>query len=103
MDIGIFGDRRTRLPPDWKKETVVTVFGDTDLDASAGSAPHASLTVVALFGDTTVRVPPGARVIAGGFKLFGDRKVATSSGEGPQIRLNVYGLLGDLEVTDQHL
>ncbi len=101
MNIGIFGDRRSRLPAEWTKETVVTLVGDTDVDGSAGAGPDASLTVVFGFGDTTVRVPSGARVTTGGFGLLGDRKVEVSGSGGPEIRVAAYGLFGDVTVTDQ--
>ena len=100
MHINIFGDRQARVPQGWVKETLVGIFGDSTLDASADPGPGASLTVFGLFSEATVRVPPGARVSDGGFSLFGDRSVDVPSGEGREIRINAYGAFCDLKVVE---
>ena len=101
MHLTIFGDREARVAPGWLKETLVTIFGDSTLDASAEPAPGASLTVFGLFSEATVRVPPGSRVTDGGVSLFGDRSVAVPSGDGEEIRINAYGAFCDLKVVEQ--
>ncbi|MDQ4096569.1 MAG: hypothetical protein M3144_01700 [Actinomycetota bacterium] len=98
--IGIFGDRRARLPRGWTKETVVGLFADSDLDAIDAPGPGASITFFGLFSDATVRIPAGFRVSEGGFSLFGDRRVDVSSGEAGEIRIDAYGLFCDLKVTE---
>lgn len=100
MHVNVFGDRKARLSPGWAKETVVTIFGDSTLDASAEPGPNASLTVFGLFSEATVRVPPGARVSEGGVSLFGDRTVDIGGGEGGEIRINAYGAFCDLKVVE---
>jgi hypothetical protein len=100
MHVNIFGDRRARLSPGWVKETLVGIFGDSSLDASAKPGPGASLTVFGLFSETTVRVPRGARVTEGGVSLFGDRNVDVPAGDGGEIRINAYGAFCDLKVVE---
>lgn len=101
MILTIFSDRRGALPADWTKETAVAIFGDAWLDGSSTAGPRASLTFVGLFGDLTVRVPPGSRIRERGFSLFGDRQITVAPGDGPEIRLTSYGLFGDVTITDQ--
>ena len=101
MRFTIFGDRRAQLPPGWTKETLVGVFGDSTLDASAEPGPGASLTLINFFSETTVHVPRGARVAEGGFTLFGDQQVDVPDGEGAEVRINAYGLFGDLKVVEK--
>ncbi len=101
MHITIFGDRKARLSPGWAKETLVGIFGDSTLDASAFPGPGASLTVIGFFSEATVRVPTGARVTEGGVSLFGDRSVDVPAGDGGEIRINAYGAFCDLKVVGQ--
>ncbi len=101
MHITIFGDRKTRLSPGWVKETLVSVFGDSTLDASADPGPGPVLTVIGLFAEATVRVPAGARITDGGLSLFGDRSVDVPPGEGAEVRINAYGAFCDLKVVGQ--
>ncbi len=101
MHVNIFGDRRARLSPGWVKETVVGIFGDSTLDASADPGPNASLTVIGLFSETTVRVPQGARVTERGVSLFGDRSVDVAGGTGGEIRVKADGAFCDLKVVEQ--
>jgi hypothetical protein len=101
MYVTIMGDRRATLPTGWTKETIVSVFGDAHIDASAGAGPGAKVTFIALAGDAVIRVPPGSRITGGGFSLLGDRKIDVSPGDGPEISVNVYTLFGDLQVDDR--
>jgi hypothetical protein len=98
MNVMLLGDRRVSLPSNWSNETIVSLAGDAELDGSGGSAANATVTFVALFGDLTLRVPPGSRVSLGGFGLFGDRNVSVPPGDGPDIRVNAYGLFSDVKV-----
>ncbi|CAN5212899.1 hypothetical protein BH20ACT9_BH20ACT9_08790 [soil metagenome] len=97
MNVGIFGDRRIRLSPDQAQETIVSVLGDVEVDASSVASP-ATVRLFGVLGDVTVRVRPGARVSVGGFTAFGDRNVDTQPGDGPQIRVETYGLAGNVKV-----
>lgn len=100
MIVAILGDRQTRLPSDWTKETVVAVAAEARFDAAAGAAPRAALTFVGLAGDLVLRVPPGSRVAESGLTLLGDRKVAVTAGDGPEVTVKVYGLFVDVTITD---
>jgi hypothetical protein len=101
MFVAILGDRRSRLPADWTRETAVALAAEADFDASGGAGPGASLTFVGVAGDLVLRVPPGSRVREGGFSLLGDRRVQVTSGDGPEIQVKVFGLFSDVKVTDQ--
>ena len=103
MHFGVFGDRRAQLPPGWTRETVVGVFGDTTLDASAEPGPDPALTVISVFSETVVYVPKGSRVAEDGFSLFCDSEVDVSAGgEGAAgVRIRMFGLFGDLKVVEQ--
>lgn len=98
MHVLLLGDRKISLPSNWSKETIVSLAGEAELHGSEGSAANATVTFVALFGDLTLRVPPGSRVILGGFGLFDDRIVNVPPGDGPDIRVNAYGLFSDVKV-----
>lgn len=97
MNVGLFGDRRIRLSPDQAQETVVSVLGDVEVDASSVANP-ATVRLFGVLGDVTVRVRPGARVSVGGFTAFGDRNVNAEPGDGPPVRVETYGLAGDVKV-----
>ena len=97
----IFGDRRTTLPAGWTRETIVSVLGDTWIDASAGAGTDATVKLIALAGEAVIRVPPGSRITDGGFSLFGDRKIEVSPGDGPEMSVDAYTLFGDLVVSDR--
>ena len=101
MYMTILGDRRATLPAGWTKKTIVSVLGDTQIDASAGAGTGATVTFIALAGEAVIRVPPGSRISDGGFSLFGDREIEVSPGDGPEIRVNSYSLFGDLVVSDR--
>ena len=102
MQISIFGDRRGRMPPGWVKETLVGIFGDLTLNASARPGSGASLTVFGLFSEATVHVPPGARVTQGGFSVFGDHEIDVPGDNGDsEIRIKTYGLFCDTKVIEE--
>jgi hypothetical protein len=101
MFVAILGDRRSTLPSDWTKQTVLAVAAETQFDASAGAGRDASLTFIGLFGDLEVRVPPGSRVTESGLSLVGDKEIQLSAGDGPQITVKVYGLFSDVKITDR--
>ena len=101
MFVAILGDRHSRLPVDWTKETAIAIAAEAALAAAAGAGPGASLTFVGLAGDLVLRVPVGSRVREGGFSLLGDRQIQVGAGDGPEIQLKVYSLFSDVKVTDQ--
>ena len=71
MFVAILGDRKMRLPADWKSETVLAIAAEASFDASAGAGPGASITFVGVGGDLEVKVPPGSRVRESGFSPSG--------------------------------
>lgn len=99
MDLAVFGDRQTRLPVGGGSETVVSLFADVEVDASAVTGPTA-LTFVGLAGEVKIHVPAGARVVTSGFSLAGDRSVQVTPVEGPEVVVRVYGAFLDLEVVE---
>jgi hypothetical protein len=101
MHIAILGDRRSTLPRDWTKQTVLAVGAEAQFDASAGAGRDATLTFIGLFGDLEIRVPPGARINERGLSLIGDKEIDLSPGDGPEISIKVYGLFSDVKVTDR--
>jgi hypothetical protein len=101
MIVTILGDRRATLPANWTKETIVSVLGDAQIDASAGARMGAKVTFFGLAGEAVIRVPAGSRVTSGGFSVLGDREIDVSPGDGPEIRVNAYTLFGDLQVSDR--
>jgi len=98
MDIALFGSRRTKLPVGWTKETSLSMFGGSHIDATAPSGEGAALTVIGIFGGVHVELAPGAQVDDGGFSLFGGRTIAVHPGDGPVVRLRSYTLLGGIRV-----
>ena len=86
------------------KTLALLVFGDVKLDLRSAviGARTSTITLVRLFGDSTVTVPEGVHVEVGGFDLFGDRELdagAQDPGPGaPTIRIVSYSLFGDLRV-----
>lgn len=101
MQLAVFGNQRGTLPPDWTRETAVSILGDVRLDASAGAGPDAKLTFIGIFGDLMVTVPVGSKVRTSGFTIFGDPRVEVSQGEGPEVSVQSYSLFGDVTITDQ--
>ncbi|WP_241962418.1 LiaF domain-containing protein [Rhodococcus opacus] len=101
----VFGD--TKRSGRWSlavKTLALLVFGDVNLDLRSAviGARTSTITLVTLFGDSTVTVPEGVHVEVGGFDLFGDRELDTGAqdpGPGaPTIRIVSYSLFGDLRV-----
>jgi hypothetical protein len=101
VQLAVFGNQRETLPPDWTRETAVSILGDVRLDASTGAGPDAQLTFIGIFGDLVLRVPTGSRVRTAGFTVFGDPRVEVSQGEGPAVSVQSYSLFGDVRITDQ--
>ncbi len=101
MFVAILGDRQSKLPANWTKETAVALAAEAHFDASGGAGPGATLTFVGVGGDLVLRVPPGSRVREAGFSLLGDRRIQVAQGAGPEILVKVYGLFSDVYVTDR--
>lgn len=100
MDVAILGGRAYRFPPDWQKETIVSVFGGADLDSTAGAGSGARLTAVAVCGSVKLRVPAGSRVSMSGVSLLGGRKVSVAPGDGPEIAVKAVSVFGSVKVSD---
>ena len=75
-------------------------LSDSELDASVEPGPGASIKVIGLFSEATVRVPAGFRVKEGGLSLFGDRDLGVPTGDAGEIRIDAYGLCCDLNVVE---
>jgi predicted membrane protein len=100
----VFGDRRTRVRPGpFSGGSVVTVFGDADVDLT-GSTLDGDVAIdgVTVFGDVELVVPPAWQVTSGGLTLFGDVDVAPSSSGptdgAPELRLDLVTVFGDVTV-----
>ncbi len=79
----------------------LAIFGDLKLAMAGGAENGAgSETVVSLFGDVKIVVPPGARVTTSGFALFGDSNVAVEGGDAPDLCVNFFSLFGDLMIVE---
>ena len=100
MQLAVFGNQRGTLPPDWTRETAMSILGNVRLDASAGAGPNAKLTFIGIFGDLMVTVPVSSKVRTSGFTIFGDPRVEVSQGEGPEVSIQSYSLFGDVTITD---
>ncbi|ANS27271.1 LiaF domain-containing protein [Rhodococcus opacus] len=103
--VGIFGD--TKRSGRWSlavKTLALLVFGDVKLDLRSAviGARTSTITLVTLFGDSTITVPEGVHVEVGGFDLFGDRELDAGAQDpgpaAPTIRIVSYSLFGDLRV-----
>ena len=101
MFVAILGDRRSRLPANWTRETAVAIAAEARFDASQGAGPGASLTFVGIAGGLVIHVPFGSRVKEGGFSILGDRRIEVAPGDGPELQIKVFGLFSDMKVTDQ--
>jgi predicted membrane protein len=103
MNVAFFGglDRRP-FPPGWMKETVVSIFGGSDVDlSSTPPGPDARLTAVAVLGGVKILVPLGTRVSVSGLALFGGREVKVSqSGDGPEVKMSLWAFLGGVVVEE---
>lgn len=104
--VTVFNDRRVTLAPGpFVGGSIVTVFGDVDLDLTAGApAPTARVDGVTVFGDVDLLVPDDWRVTMTGPTLFGDvriddRQGGAAPGEGaPELRLDLVTVFGDVKV-----
>jgi hypothetical protein len=92
---------RYRLP---ERTYFLTGAGDASLTLSAADlqARVSTVTVIGLFSDLRVQVPPGIDVEVGGIALMGHRHIAADSAPAvsgaPLIRLRLITLIGDLRV-----
>ncbi|MGC0363884.1 hypothetical protein ABH922_001868 [Rhodococcus sp. 27YEA15] len=103
--VGVFGD--VKRSGRWSlavKTRAWLLFGDftVDLRSATVDATTSTITVVSIFGDTSLVVPEGVCVELDGFDLFGDREFdggRTDPGPGaPVIRIASYSLFGDVRV-----
>jgi predicted membrane protein len=109
--VTVFNDRRATLAPGaFAGGSIVTVFGDVELDLTAGTpAPVARLDGVTVFGDVDLLVPDDWRVTMTGPTLFGDvrideRPVGAATGEQtPELRLELVTVFGDVRVRRAHV
>jgi hypothetical protein len=85
--------------------TVVNVMGGADLDLRQASveAPETEITVWSLMGGSTIVVPEGVEVDAGGFALLGGNDVRLEGPSpppgAPRLRIRCWSLLGGSDVT----
>jgi predicted membrane protein len=102
--VTVFGDRRTRVRPGpFSGGSVVTVFGDADVDLTDSTLDGgAAIDGVTVFGDVELVVPPAWQVTSGGLTLFGDVDVAPPSNGptdgAPELRLDLVTVFGDVTV-----
>ncbi|WP_217915558.1 DUF1707 SHOCT-like domain-containing protein [Miltoncostaea marina] len=103
--LGILGgdDRRGR----WRigpRCTVVNVMGGADLDLrdAVVEGPETEIVVFSLMGGSTITVPEGADVDAGGFALLGGNDVRVEGPPpargAPRIRVRAYSVMGGTDV-----
>ncbi len=100
MNVAVFGGfSKTPLPPGWRHQTALALFGGGDLDLTAAApADDARLTAIAIFGGIDVRVPPGVSVALSGLSLLGGRDVKVPPGDGPTIRVRAFAILGGVTI-----
>ena len=99
MYIQVFGRHKTALPPGWGEEICLSVMSDTRVDATADQGDGAKLTVVSILCDTTVLVPPGARVQLSGGDILGSHRVdVEASVDGPLIKIQAIPVLGSVKI-----
>lgn len=99
MNIQFFSTRQTALPQGWNKETSISIFGSTRIDATAAPGGDAKLSVVTLFGSASVRVPPGCSIRLSGMDVFGSQSVEVEPAPGgPLIQLRAIPILGSIKV-----
>lgn len=80
----------------------LAVFGDVQSEATRYRTLNGgSQTIVSLFGDVKLTVPPGTRVEVSGFSLFGDSRIAIEDGDDPTLRVNFFSLFGDLTIVEK--
>jgi predicted membrane protein len=104
--VTVFGDRRTLVKPGrFTGGSVVTVFGDADVDLTATTIDdRAAIDGVTVFGDVDLVVPPHWHVTSDGLTLLGDVNVApptaaADGGDAPELRLDLVTVFGDVKVT----
>lgn len=98
------GDRggRWRIAP---RCTVVNLMGGADLDLRQATveAADTSVTVVSVMGGSTIVVPEGVEVDAGGFAFLGGNDVRLEGPPpqpgAPRLRIRAWSLLGGTDVT----
>ncbi|MGE0027060.1 MAG: DUF1707 domain-containing protein [Thermoleophilia bacterium] len=98
------GDRagRWRIAP---RCTVVNVMGGADLDLRQATveAPETSIRVFSLMGGSTIVVPEGVEVDAGGFAFLGGNDVRLDGPlpqpGAPRLRIRAWSLMGGTDVT----
>jgi hypothetical protein len=103
--VTVFSDRRVRLAPGtFRGGSVVTVFGDVDLDlAAAVPASRAKLDGVTIFGDVDLFVPASWEVTSAGTTILGDVRIdervpVAGDGDPPTLRLDLVTIFGDIRV-----
>jgi hypothetical protein len=99
MNIQFFSSRQTALPQGWTKETSLSIFGSTRIDASAAPGEDAKLSVITVFSSATVLVPVGCSVRLSGADFFGSQSVDVEpTPGGPLIQLRAIPILGSIKV-----
>ena len=102
--ISIFGDvKHTNSLARLEGETLITVFGDLDLDfIQRPLAPgEHNMRVTTVFGEVKLRFPEGVAVHVEGFTLFGNIQVGqTEDFEAAPVRLHLHvvSIFGDINV-----
>ncbi len=80
---------------------IFTLFGDLKFDLARDlSLSTAPQTVISLFGDLELAVPPDTQVKLAGVTLFGDSRVKVSGGYGPTLNIRFFSLFGDLKIVE---
>jgi hypothetical protein len=102
MDIYAFTNGRPYYAPGWHDEDVIALFSNVTIDVrNTPPRDDAVMTVLVLFGNTTVIVPAGTQVSVGGFSLFGGRTIDIHAPPaGPRLRLNLSALFGQIKVVE---
>lgn len=103
MNVAFFGGfGKLILPPGWKRETALAVFGGGEFDVSdSPPALGAKLTTIAVMGSIKLQVAPGTRVRMHGFSLLGTREALVSSGEGPALTVTAISILGSTRIEEK--
>jgi hypothetical protein len=103
--VTVFADRTLRAEPGaLRGGTVVTVFGDVDLDLRDVTVDGtASLDGVTIFGDVDVTVPASLPVRSAGATVFGTVRVEPPTSPSPdppraELRLDLVTIFGDVQV-----
>jgi hypothetical protein len=103
--VTVFSDRRVRLAPGpFRGGSVVTVFGDVDLDlAAAEPTSRAKLDGVTIFGDVDLIVPSSWEVTSAGMTILGDVRIderlpVAGAEQVPTLQLDLVTIFGDVRV-----